>query len=339
MPVLWWLLTTSSAAFASEPWPEAEREAIDLIDRCRLDPGACRGETTALARAFLIRATAASLLRGELDPVATVDARLLDAALTDAWAAMLPDAHGVQPDPWVVALAAAAWASPPTESTAKKSRVLEGLGAFSGALPFDPQRRGNEASAALDARLHLDHDLAVHVGAELVTTRLAVYAEVGTEDAYFPEVEGQLVGGVGGWWTLREGGSNALTGDLTVGLEGVGKAGQAWMSAHGAASTAPTVGVGVRLDQSARLSVSPRAPLYVTVDSHLGYQHQAVSSRGRSPRVELRATFGLETVVHEHLRVGGAVVAELATFPPHVPQVEFHVGPVLRLGWVTAPRR
>lgn len=353
MSALWWMLTLSVPAAASEPWPAAERDAVGLIDRCRLDPGACREDTTALARAFLIRATAASLLRGELDPVATVDARLLDAALTDAWAAMLPDASGVQPDPWVVALAAAAWASPPTPAL-DGPRVYGALGTFTGVIPFDPHSHARQASIGLEARLRLVHDVAVHVGAEFGTSQVGLAANYGdSERSSAPDLEGELVGGVGRWWSFREGGTGMLSADLTLGAEGLSKAGQRWLYERGVVSEAPALGVGVRADQSARLSATGRAPLYVTLDSHLGYQHRValpwsdpayataptgVWLRSTSPRVEIGATLGFEGVVRDHLRVGGAVVAELLAFPPHVPQVEFHVGPVLRLGWISAPR-
>jgi len=90
------LALTVSSSNAHPELVEAEARAASIVSACR-DLGDCDPDT--LAKAFLVQATAASVLRGQVDPVAAANLRELDPALAERWRQLLAD--GAEAEPWV----------------------------------------------------------------------------------------------------------------------------------------------------------------------------------------------------------------------------------------------
>jgi hypothetical protein len=80
----------------------AEIEADVVIERCQ---ESCFETREELGRAFLTRAAAAAVLRGEIDAAAAANGRFLAPAIAEQWAAVLPAADEREPDTWVVSWA------------------------------------------------------------------------------------------------------------------------------------------------------------------------------------------------------------------------------------------
>lgn len=106
-------LTLSGLAAAADTsdLASSERAAVALLDACRQRGHACGATREQLGEAFVVRALAAAVLRGELDPRAVADARVLAPEIVARWADQLP-ADPVEPDAWVVAFAAPTIAPP-----------------------------------------------------------------------------------------------------------------------------------------------------------------------------------------------------------------------------------
>ena len=100
-PVLLSLIPLAGAAPLTDPVElvDAESEARSVIEDCRRGKACAAHE---LADAFLVRATAAAVLRGEVDQSASANLRLLKPELADTWKSLL--AEDGKPDTWVVAL-------------------------------------------------------------------------------------------------------------------------------------------------------------------------------------------------------------------------------------------
>jgi hypothetical protein len=81
---------------------DAESLALEIIEACT-DRRDCAYDRHELGGAFLVRATAAAVLRGEVDTVAAANARLLVPSLALAWDELMPSVDSSAPDAWVVA--------------------------------------------------------------------------------------------------------------------------------------------------------------------------------------------------------------------------------------------
>lgn len=99
-----------TAAFAAPPanltadaLVAANTDASLLIAKCESNGQACGATKYQLAEAFVVRAVAASVLRGELDARAVANARHLDPNATKGWEALLPSVLDDQPLAWVAA--------------------------------------------------------------------------------------------------------------------------------------------------------------------------------------------------------------------------------------------
>jgi hypothetical protein len=97
-------LALVSAALAAPPLDRtelasAEVDATALIERCRY--ASCPPDRRALGEAFLVRATAAAVLRGEIDSTAAANARFLAPDLAASWGSLLPGSDGGEPEAWV----------------------------------------------------------------------------------------------------------------------------------------------------------------------------------------------------------------------------------------------
>ncbi len=101
---------------------EAERAEL-LIARCLAQGRACGADDAALARAFVTRALAAAVLRGEVDEEAAATARYLDPTADDGLEDVLPLPGGAGPAPWVVRWRSGASIAPPPVRT--RARPLE----------------------------------------------------------------------------------------------------------------------------------------------------------------------------------------------------------------------
>lgn len=98
------LLLALGASLAAPPTDQAElaRAEIDanaMIAACQ--DGDCPFGAAQLAESFLVRATAAAVLRGEIDTTSAANARFLAPELAASWGPLLPGAHRDEPEPWV----------------------------------------------------------------------------------------------------------------------------------------------------------------------------------------------------------------------------------------------
>ena len=114
---MWTPFLAASIASASplsvDDLQQTERTATALIERCqRLGP-ACGATAAQLGEAFVARATAAAVLRGDLDVVAVANGTLLAPAAVAVWRDLLPGTADTEPDAWVVAWIADRWPDPP----------------------------------------------------------------------------------------------------------------------------------------------------------------------------------------------------------------------------------
>ncbi len=102
-----WILAfiTGAAAQTVSPLPanlsEAEVDAEHAISGCKVVRD-CGLDANQLGAAFLIRAAAAAVLRGELDLQSVANGMYLADGTYRAWKAIIPDADEVSPEEWVV---------------------------------------------------------------------------------------------------------------------------------------------------------------------------------------------------------------------------------------------
>jgi len=112
------------SASANPDLAEAEIQARSIIEACRETPS-CGYDRRELAEAFVVRATAASILRGEVDPTAAANIERLAPGLALRWRSLLPDTTDVEPDPWVESFVEPADA-PPAPSSPREVRRHSG---------------------------------------------------------------------------------------------------------------------------------------------------------------------------------------------------------------------
>jgi hypothetical protein len=129
-----------SAALAAPPLDRtelasAEVDATALIERCRY--ASCPRDRRALGEAFLVRATAAAVLRGEIDSTAAANARFLAPDLAASWGSLLPGSDGAEPEAWV-----REWADPtPLGASAPAPSVLPDRSVREHRPPAPPRER------------------------------------------------------------------------------------------------------------------------------------------------------------------------------------------------------
>lgn len=99
--MLVWIAVATAASVDPSELVEAEVAAAALIEDCEHRGIACDVSRESLGEAYLVRAIASVLLRGEVDPVASANAHLLVPHRTDAWTGLLGGA--MEPDPFLYA--------------------------------------------------------------------------------------------------------------------------------------------------------------------------------------------------------------------------------------------
>jgi hypothetical protein len=258
------LLAGALTARAGDDVAAAEAAADARITACRALPASCVGEERELARAFLVKVTAASVLRGEIVRVSAANARLLDRGVVEDWSSLLDADESVQPDPWVVALAAAAWAAradpaklepavpaaawPPT----LRQTVVELTGGLVPSAGISWER--TRYAGNLEVRLGFDRNLGLRLDGWLDAVR-------------GPYLTGGLAAGGGRWKPLRRGGEQLLTAGLSfVGHGASRRADRLHFVDTGYWAPPPELGFGVQVRELARVSLEPGGRAFFTVD-------------------------------------------------------------------------
>lgn len=326
----------------------AERTALSLIERCQEAGQTCGATPEALGQAFVVRALAAAVLRGELDLSGVANGRLLAPDVVDAWSSVLPAAEQAAPEAWVVA-----WLAPPpapaaprpaSERTrAQRSTPTAVIRASGTAYELG----GAEGmGGALDARAEVSEGLGVMVRGTWneFTFPAGLPARpllpVGIREVALELSAGPRRTGRGGAELLPHVGANLYSGGITSRTA-------RRLDAVGYTPDPAVVGLGGRLGALGVHPVRPGAPLLFTwrADAMLGFsQTLARPLDGSRPLPDnvvgqrhpldlwLRAEPGMEWRAGRGLLLGlGAPMS--ATMSPGQGRVSLNVGAAATLGW------